>query len=335
MVATRDDYRKFSELLDFIQLLCRPMNGLTYEEIMDVMHCSRKTAERTIKFLTERFGEAMVITPDPTNTKQHRFRLEMPDDLPPEYITTTDMLGLNAAVNRIKNDDIRKNLESLEYKLNRIIQLKKSIRELNDMEAMILSRTNTTAPYPHIKTNEGVLNTLQYAIISSTKVQATYNYREGKTERYTLCPLGFLYGHNNNYLVAYKDGDKKTIKTYILGQVSNIELTNKQFNPGKFDINKYAKESFGMYHSDNGPFDVEWLADKDVSEAITRYNFHPTQQFIKNKDGTTTIKMRADGFYEMSWYLFQWQGKIKPVAPKMLVDTYYELLNNIVKNSKK
>ena len=225
MVATRDDYRKFSELLDFIQLLCRPMNGLTYEEIMDVMHCSRKTAERTIKFLTERFGEAMVITPDPTNTKQHRFRLEMPDDLPPEYITTTDMLGLNAAVNRIKNDDIRKNLESLEYKLHRIIQLKKSIRELNDMEAMILSRTNTTAPYPHIKTNEGVLNTLQYAVISSTKVQATYNYREGKTERYTLCPLGFLYGHNNNYLVAYKDGDKKTIKTYILGQLSNIELT--------------------------------------------------------------------------------------------------------------
>lgn len=335
MVAIRDDYRKFSELLDFIQLLCRPMNGVTYEEIMDVMHCSRKTAERTIKFLTERFGEAMVITPNPTNTKQHRFRLEMPDDLPPEYITTNDMLGLNAAVNRIKNDDIRKNLESLEYKLNRMIQIKKSVRELNDMEAMILSRTNTAAPYPHIKTDETVLNALQYAVIAFTKVQVTYNYREGKSERYTLCPLGFLYGHSNNYLVAYKDGDKKTIKTYILGQLSNVELTNKQFNPGKFDINKYAKESFGMYHSKEGPFDVEWLADSDVADAVMRYNFHPTQQLIKNKNGTITIKMRADGFQEMSWYLFQWQGKIKPVAPKLLVDTYYELLNNIVKNSKK
>ena len=335
MAATRDDYRKFSELLDLIQLLCRPMNGLTYEEIMKTMNCSRKTAERTIKFLTERFGEAMVITPNPINTKQHRFRLEMPDDLPPEYITANDMLGLNAAVNRIKNDDIRKNLESLEYKLNRMIQIKKSVRELNDMEAMILSRTNTAAPYPHIKTDENTLNTLQYAVIAFTKVQATYSYREGKSERYTLCPLGFLYGHNNNYLVAYKDGDKKTVKTYILGQLSNIELTDKQFNPSKFDINKYAMESFGMYHSDNGPFDVEWLADKDVAEAVARYNFHPTQQLIRNKDGTTTIKMRADGFYEMSWYLFQWQGKIKPVAPKMLVDTYYELLNNIVKNSKK
>lgn len=335
MAATRDDYRKFSELLDLIQLLCRPMNGLTYEEIMEVLHCSRKTAERTVKFFTERFGEAMVITPNPINTKQHRFRLDMPDGLPPEYITTEDMIGLNAAVNRIKNDDIRKNLESLEYKLNRMIQIKKSVRELNDMEAMILSRTNTAAPYPHIKTDEKTLNILQYAIIAFNKVQATYSYRDGKTERYTLCPLGFLYGHNNNYLVAYKDGDKKTIKTYILGQLSDIELTNKQFNPGKFDINKYAMESFGMYHSDNGPFDVEWLADADVADAVMRYNFHPTQQFIKNKDGTTTIKMRADGFYEMSWYLFQWQGKIKPIAPKLLVDTYYQLLNNIVKNSKK
>lgn len=335
MVAPRDDYRKFSELLDCIQLLCRPMSGLTYDEIKNHMHCSRKTAERTIKFLGERFGEALVITPDPNNTKQLRFRLEMPDDLPPEYINANDMLALNAAVNRIKNDDIRKNLESLEYKLNRMIQVKKSIRELNDMEAMILSRTNTAAPYPHIKTDESVLTTLQYAVIAFTKVRATYEYREGKTERATLCPLGFLYGHSNNYLVAYKDGDKKTIRTYILGQLSDIELTDKQFNPGRFDINKYANESFGMYHSDNGPFDVEWLASADVSDAILRYNFHPTQQFIKNKDGTTTIKMRADGFYEMSWYLFQWQGKIKPVAPKLLVDTYYELLNNIVKNSKK
>ena len=116
MVAPRDDYRKFSELRDCIQLLCRPMSGLTYDEIKNHMHCSRKTAERTIKFLGERFGEALVITPDPNNTKQLRFRLEMPDDLPPEYINANDMLALNAAVNRIKTDDIRKNLESLEDK---------------------------------------------------------------------------------------------------------------------------------------------------------------------------------------------------------------------------
>lgn len=333
-MTERDDYRKFGELLDLIQQLCKPMAGMNYEDIMHFMGCSRKTAERTIKFLADRFGDALFVTPDPTNAKQHRFRLELPDDLPPEYIGQNDMIALHAAVNRIKNSGIQKDLEALEYKLNRSMEIKKPLRELNDMEAMILSRTNTAAPYPHIKMDDKVTSALQYAIMTFTKVKGTYT-RDGVAEPHTLCPLGFLYGHSNNYLVAYKDGDKKTIRTYILGQLNAIENTKEEFHPGNFDINKYAKASFGMYHSANGPFDVEWLADADISDVIQRYEFHPTQKFIKNKDGTTTIKMRADGFYEMSWYLFQWGGKIKPVAPKEFVDTYHNLLNEIVKNSKK
>lgn len=332
-MAVRDDYRKFNELLDLIQQLCKPMAGMTYEEIMTFMGCSRKTAERTIKFLSEHFGDALVISPDITNPKQHRFRLEMPDDLPPEYITSDDMIALNAAVNRIKNEDIHRNLESLEYKLNRILQIKKSVRELNDMEGMILSRTNTIAPYPHIKTDEKVVAILQQAIMSSTKVNITYNYRDGHSEKYTICPLGFLYGHTNNYLVAYKDSDRKIIRTYIISQLSNIENTTKRFNPGKFNIKKYAMESFGMYHSENGPYDIEWLADASVADEVMRHTFHPSQQLIKNKDGTITIKMRADGFREMSWYLFQWSGKIKPVAPAELVSTYNGILKDIILNS--
>ena len=77
-MAVRDDYRKFNELLDLIQQLCKPMAGMTYEEIMESMGCGRKTAERTVKFLTERFGDALVVSPDAANPKQHRFRLEMP-----------------------------------------------------------------------------------------------------------------------------------------------------------------------------------------------------------------------------------------------------------------
>jgi predicted DNA-binding transcriptional regulator YafY len=244
------------------------------------------------------------------------------------------MIALNAAVNRIKNEEIHRNLETLEYKLNRILQTKKSVRELNDIEAMILSRTNTAAPYPHIKTDENIICALQNAIISSTKLNITYRYRNGHCEQHDICPLGFLYGHTNNYLVAYKDNNKKNIRAYIINQLANIENTNKRFNPGKFDIKKYALESFGMYHSENGPYDVEWLADADISDEIMRYTFHPTQKIIKNTDGTITIKMRADGFREMSWYLFQWAGKIHPIAPKELVDTYNDILDKITANSK-
>ena len=58
----RDDYHKFGAILDLIQQLCKPMSGMTYEEIMSFMGCSRKTAERTIKFLGERFDDALVVS---------------------------------------------------------------------------------------------------------------------------------------------------------------------------------------------------------------------------------------------------------------------------------
>lgn len=328
-MTERDDYRKFSQLLHLIQQLCRPIGGMTYADIMNEMDCSRKTAERTVRFLSEQFGDAFITTPDPENGKTYRFRLEIPDGLPPTYLNTEEIIALNTAVKGTKNEDIRAALSSLEYKLNRMLQVKKSLRELNDLEAMVMSQSTTAAPYPYIKTDKKIMNTLQHAVISGTKVVATYETEYAKPGTRKLCPLGFLYGYTNNYLVAYKDGEEHIIRTYILDGLHNVRGTNEHFNVGKFNLEKYAAESFGAYHSINGPYDVKWRADADVADKIKRYMFHPTQKFIPQPDGSVIIKMRADGFYEMSWYLFQWNGKIKPVAPQELVDTYNELLGNL------
>ena len=59
-MTNRDDYRKFSQLLNLIQDLCRPIGGMTYDDIMTNLDCGRKTAERTIKFLGEQFGDALI-----------------------------------------------------------------------------------------------------------------------------------------------------------------------------------------------------------------------------------------------------------------------------------
>lgn len=329
-MTERDDYRKFSQLLNLIQDLCRPIGGMTYDDIMASLDCSRKTAERTIKFLGEQFGDALVISNDPTNTKIHRFRLEMPDGLPPTYLNANEIIALNAATKRIKNEDIRSALQSLEYKLNRMLQYKKSTRELNDLEAMVMSRAITAAPYPYLKTNEKTLTAIQHAVISSTKIWAEYKTEHTKSGLRKICPLGFLYGHTNNYLVAYRDDEPDIIRTYILTHLHNVRNTRERFDSKNFDIEKYATQSFGAFHSTHGPYDIQWLADASVAHAIKRYVFHPTQKFIPQPDGSVIIKMHADGFYEMSWYLFQWGGKIKPIYPAELVETYDRLLRNII-----
>ncbi|MCQ2599673.1 MAG: WYL domain-containing protein [Alphaproteobacteria bacterium] len=330
----RDDYRKFDELLDLIQDMCRPIGGMSYNDIMERLNCSRKTVERIINFLSERFPDSFEKTSDPINPKIQRFRLDSPDGLPPEYLTDDEMLALNAAVKRIKNETINKPLSSLEYKLNRIIGMKKGVRQMNDLEGAILSRTSVVRPYPHIEIDAEIMHTLQYAVLSGHQVQIKYNSADGDLKKYTLCPVGFLYGNSNNYLLAYKDTVSGNVCEFILSRITSLKIKKDHFNASKFDINSYVSESFGAYHSEHGKYDVVWHVSKNAAPAACRYTFHESQKIIKHNDGSLTIKMKCDGLWEMAWYLFQWRGEIVPIAPQELVNVYSDFLHRATESLK-
>ena len=89
---------------------------------------------------------------------------------------------------------------------------------------------------------------------------------------------------------------------------------------------------FGVYN-DGAVYDVEWLIkNPDVIKLVKKYQFHPTQKFINNPDGTLTIKMRTGGLRAISVYLTQWCGSIIPVKPKELLVEYKNLLKKCKQN---
>lgn len=47
----------------------------------------------------------------------------------------------------------------------------------------------------------------------------------------------------------------------------------------------------------------------------------------QNKDGSVTVTMYTGGKKEICWHLFKWVKNVKIIAPKVLIDTYKELLN--------
>lgn len=333
-MANRDDYRKFDELLNLIQTLCRPTMGLRYEDIEQLMSCSRKTAERIVKFLGQRFKKSFIIENDALDSKVLRFRLLNPDGLPPEYLRSDEIVALSSAIKRIRNEDLQKPLKDLEYKLNRMLMVRKhdTTSDFKNLDDMILSRTNANVPHPHIITDERIIKKIDRAILAFRKIKMAYRYNNGNVVEYIVHPLGFLYGKSNNYLIAYRDDRPQQPRSFILPQIQDVEITGDSFDAGNFDINKYVNDSFGIYHSPDGPFDIEWRADADIADVVMRYIFHPSQQMHKNADGTVTIKFRADGFMEMGLYLFQWGGKIVPIAPAALVDEYRGMLETALKS---
>ncbi len=224
----RDDYRKFDELLNLIRELSRPIRGLTYDDIMDILHCSRKTAERVINFLANRYVNAFYEERDPIKTQIKRFRLESADGLPPEYLQSKELLALNAAIKKIQDPTISGSLKSLEYKLSRILQFRKPVKEMNDLEGEIISREVVSFPHPHILVEEKILTLLQKAVLASVKVRAVYKNAKGEEKEYILFPLGFLYGVSNDYLVAYKDKPQGKIQQFILSEFKDVDLIKSE-----------------------------------------------------------------------------------------------------------
>ena len=331
----RDDNKKFGKLLDLIQALSSYSNGMTYDQIMELMEYSDvRQANRDIGFIKTRFADTFAEERDRENYRLKRVRLYNPDGLPLENLTDEELVALAAAIQSINNQDIRIPLEKLQYKINQFLVANKrrKIARYMDLDSIVLSRAASHIPHPHIKTDENIIHQIDNAVLSFTKVLITYTYDDGGTRQYKVRPLGFLYGKNNNYLVAYRDDDPKLVRSYVLGNISQVIPTDESFDAGDFDIESYAKKSFGIYHSPNGPFDIEWRASPDVANAVMRYTFHPEQTLTKNPDGSVSIRFRADGFMEMALYLFQWRGKIVPVAPTELVEEYRKLLTTALES---
>ena len=112
-------------------------------------------------------------------------------------------------------------------------------------------------------------------------------------------------------------------------KLSEVQLTDKTFDKGNFDIKEYANHSFGVYQ--NEVMKVELLFNQDVAEDVLNYNFHPTQKVKENEDGSVTVKFKASGELEILWHIFKWGDSVKIVSPTKLKKMYIEYLENVLR----
>jgi hypothetical protein len=75
-------------------------------------------------------------------------------------------------------------------------------------------------------------------------------------------------------------------------------------------------------------FIIKAIKKPRIIKVAQQYLFHPTQQFVKNTDGSLTVKMRTGGLRAISVFLAQWGGDIIPVKPAALLTEYENLLKN-------
>jgi predicted DNA-binding transcriptional regulator YafY len=56
----------------------------------------------------------------------------------------------------------------------------------------------------------------------------------------------------------------------------------------------------------------------EAAEDAERWLFHPSQNMMRDEDGSLTVRFRAGGVQEMCWHLFTWGTELTIIAPTTL-----------------
>lgn len=311
-------YQKTENLLDLAIWMQSSREGVSLQDIMDRFNVSRRTAERMRDLILCRFPQSEEIIGE--NNKKYWC---IPQGTLRDFIQfSAEELSCLELAQKTLN---KSNLPEAAVRLSKITEkiksnIKPDVYRRIEPDAEELARAEGIAlrPGPKLKINQETVDTLRRAILQCNQVKIKYkNKSSGKISWYTLNPYGFLYGDRNHYLVAsHTDGYfGEEVHQLILSNILSVQILPQFFVfPEGFSLEEYASRSFGAYHEE--PFDVEWLFAAEVAEEAANFVFHPSQQIVKNEDGSLTVKFRAGGRVEMDWHLYTWGNSVKVIKPQ-------------------
>ena len=234
----------------------------------------------------------------------------------------------------------RSSLERLSLRLNdqiekkaisKIIASQNSVSKaiLNDMTELINNTYYAGLITPKIIVDENSMSKIENAIKGLEVIKFVYQSEDAKENNIVeVKPLGLLFGRFG-YLICISY--KKEPMTYRLDLVSNVQLTETFFEkPKNFNFKEYARNSFGIFQGDK-IIKVKIWFDKSIAQRVQKINFHPSQTFTKNLDGSLVLSLICSGHRELIWEILHpdYLGLVKIIEPKELIEETKKYISKI------
>ena len=319
-MSDKPRYSRVSDIIDLATYMASKVQGITISDIMERYAVSRRTAERMRDSLMNIFPEVDEIE---TNDllKHWGFSNNVISGL--ISFKPKEIANLEQMQRRTTNKELKDELTSTITKIKALTNKRQTNAEEN-IELFMQTEGYAIRQMPQYNINIETLETIRKALQSSKIVTGVYHDKKRKIE-----PLGMIYGAKI-YLIAREKSKGDGIYNYLLHKFSDIKLTDKIFDKGDFNLQEYAKESFGVYHGEI--LNVKLLFSKELAQEASSFNFHPTQKGKFNEDGTYTVTFKASGNKEIIWHVFRWGSGCKILSPKSLINEYKKYLQDCLKN---
>lgn len=323
MSQDKPRYSRVSDILDMAIFMSSKPLGVTLDDISERYNVSRRTAERMRDSIINILPNIQEI--ETTDSKKHWGFVDY-SIKEIVWFTAEEIATVEQFQKRTTNKEMKEILEKVAEKIKTLS--KKGVTNIeNNIDLILQTEGYAVRQTIQYQIDDKILVTIREAMKKCLIVTGTYHNKKRYIE-----PLGLIYGEKI-YLIAREKAKGNEIYTYLLNKFSDLEITMTNFDRQNFNLEEFSKRSFSSYFGKI--LNVKLKFDKEIAEDVLSYNFHPTQKFEQQKDGSVIVKFTASGDKSIMWHVFKWGDKVEILAPKNLRTEYIEALKVVSDKYKK
>ncbi|NOD36640.1 MULTISPECIES: YafY family protein [unclassified Ruegeria] len=314
-------YFKAIDLLRLAELATARRLGVGLAEIEEVFGVDRRTAQRMTKALEAVYPHVETRTDE----ERRKFWRLAGDDLrlvASQGIRDAELTALEMSIRRAQRDGAANEVESLRRLRDRLLALMpgpNKRRAETDAEALLEAQGFASRPGPRVVSDMKLLGALTEALRAPWELKITYRGAQDNGSRERLIePHGLLLG-TRRYLVGRPSHGDGLMRRFRLDRIEQASITSRSFaRDPDFNLNTFAAQAFGSFHSDAEFGPVEWRFTAEAAQTAQQFIFHPQQEMVEHADGSLTVRFAASGLMEMAWHLYQWGDQVEVMAPERL-----------------
>lgn len=311
-----DSMRKtpLDRILTLVRALADSVDGLTLDDMADILEKGRRTAERTRNIIALHFDLEEI-----EDDRKKRFRIR--DSLRRHYVRpdAQELAALKAEADAaIKGGSPRAILlDSLLIKLGASFDQKEKSRIDTDFFELAKAQRTITSPGAYAPVSPEVLAAISQSIMAGLCVQFDYRPEDANESVWRrVIPLGIIHG-SISYLIGEfpKGGYGPT--SFRLDRMSDAKISEMAgIAPDDFNLDDWLSGSFGMYR--DGSYDIALRILPAAKNRASQWRFHPHQITDDLPDGSLRVCFTTGGLQELADHLLSWAGDLVIEGPSEL-----------------
>lgn len=313
---------KLDRLLTLVKALGESPEGLTLDEMAEVIGANRRTAERLRDLILVHFD-----LEEGVDDRHKRFRIPVTLPSPFTQPNVAEIAALKSLADTAHKAGSAQAplLESLVGKVQAGLRREVKSRMAPDLEPLVRLQRHHVPAGPMIEHAPETVAQVQGAMMAGMCLEFDYladGAAEPKWRR--VIPVGLIHGPAT-YLIGKIPGRDLEPAPYRLDRIIAARVSNQPGAAGEdWDLDRWMSASFGIWREEG--YEIVLRVARESAERARKWRFHP-QQMIEQDGEELIVRFHSGGLREIAEHLFTWGGEVRIEGPEELREMMRERLS--------